>query len=85
MLNFQLEKNLHDEVMNALHWNFAIPRHRVTANVAHGVVTLQGMVEWPYQRPCAEAIVRRVSGVIDVRNEISVQTARGSTQAALAA
>ena len=80
MLNPHLELTVHDEVMNALHWTFAIPRHRVSANVAQGVVTLEGLVEWPYQKSCAEATVRRVSGVIDVRNQITVRVAQGSRQ-----
>ena len=60
------------EVANALHWDFAIPRHRVTAEVDHGLVTLRGVVERPYQKSCAEATVRRVPSVIGVRNEIAV-------------
>lgn len=64
--------DVHAEVANALHWDLAIPRHRVTAKVDDGVVTLRGIVERPYQRTHAEAIVRRVSGVIRVRNEIAV-------------
>jgi len=61
------------EVANALHWDFAIPRHRVTAEVRNGMVTLHGMVERAYQKSCAEATVRRVPGVITVRNEIAVR------------
>ena len=68
--------DLDAEVGNALHWNFAIPRHRVTAEVKRGVVTLKGLVDWAYQKSCAEATVWRVSGVTDVRNEISVAAAR---------
>jgi len=60
------------EVANALHWDFAIPRHRVTAEVDHGLVTLRGVVERTYQKSCAEATVRRVPSVIGVRNEIAV-------------
>ena len=63
------------EVANALHWDLAIPRYRVTAEVDDGVVTLHGVVERAYQRSCAEAIVRRVSGVTGVKNEISVRAA----------
>ncbi len=33
------------EVANALYWNLAIPRHRVTAEVNGGLVTLRGVVE----------------------------------------
>jgi osmotically-inducible protein OsmY len=62
------------EVANALHWDLAIPRHRVTAEVDAGVVTLHGIVERPYQRSQAEAIARRVSGVTGVKNEIAVRT-----------
>ena len=60
------------EVANALHWDFAIPRHRVTAEVDHGFVTLRGVVERTYQKSCAEATVRRVPSVIGVRNEIAI-------------
>ena len=61
------------EVANALYWDIAIPRHRVTANVEGGWVTLQGVVEWAYQRSLAEVDVRRVSGVTGVKNEIAVR------------
>ena len=61
------------EVANALHWDVAIPRHRVTAEVDGGRVTLQGAVEWAYQRSLAEADVRRVPGVTGVENEIAVR------------
>src|SRR5208283_807482 len=61
------------EVANALHWDIAIPRHRVTANVDGGWVTLQGVVEWAYQRSLAEADVRRVPGVTGIKNEIAVR------------
>jgi osmotically-inducible protein OsmY len=60
------------EVANALHWDLAIPRHRVTAEVDAGVVTLRGIVERAYQRSYAEAIARRVSGVTGVNNMIAV-------------
>jgi osmotically-inducible protein OsmY len=66
------------EVANALHWDLAIPRYRVTAQVESGVVTLLGVVERPYLRSYAESIVRRVSGVTSVRNKIAVRTAEES-------
>lgn len=60
------------EVANALHWDAAIPRYRVTADVVDGMVTLRGSVTLPYQRSSAEATVRRVPGVTGVRNEIAL-------------
>ena len=70
------------EVANALYWDFAIPRYRLAVEVDHGLVTLRGTVEWPYQRSCAEATARRAPGVIGVRNEISVLAGREFCDAA---
>ena len=61
------------EVANALHWDLAIPRYRITAEVESGVVTLHGVVDRAYLRSHAESIVRRVSGVTGVRNKIAVR------------
>lgn len=62
------------EVANALHWSLAIPRHKVMAEANGGVVTLRGVVDWAYQKSCAEAIARRVPGVVDVRNNIVIRS-----------
>lgn len=72
------------EVANALHWDLAIPRHRVTAKVDGGVVTLDGTVDRPYQRSYAEAIVRRVAGVTGVKNLIVVHGAEERPEPRLA-
>ena len=77
--------DLRAEVANALYWDLAIPRYRVTAEVDHGLVTLQGVVERAYQRSCAEAIVHRVPGVIGVRNEIAVRAVQEFNQATVSA
>ncbi len=67
--------DVRSEVTNALFWDLAIPRYRVTVEEDRGLVTLQGKVERGYQRGCAEADARRVPGVIGVRNEIAVSAA----------
>lgn len=66
--------DLRTEVANALHWNLAVPRDRVTAKVDHGLVILQGEVERAQQRSCAEDTARRVPGVVAVRNDIAVRS-----------
>lgn len=57
-------------VMNALHWDLAVPRHRVAVSVEDGWVTMSGSVDLPYQRQCAEFDVRNVPGVVGVTNQI---------------
>ncbi len=64
--------DLRAEVANALYWNLAIPRNRVTVQVDGGLVILQGSVDRAYQRSFAEAIARRATGVMSVMNNIAV-------------
>ncbi|MGO9418003.1 BON domain-containing protein [Roseiarcus sp.] len=59
-------------VLNALHWDLAVPRNRVAVLVENGWVTMSGDVDLPYQRQCAESDVRRVPGVVGVINHIRV-------------
>ena len=68
------------EVANALYWNLAVPRYRVTAEVDGGVVTLHGVVERAYERSSAEATVRWVPGVMSVKNEIAIRAAQEVSQ-----
>ena len=45
-------------VMNALHWDLAVPRDRLQVKVESGWVTLSGHVEREYSKTCAEADAR---------------------------
>ena len=42
--------------------------------VENGWVTLQGAVEWDYQRRSAEKAVRSLLGVVGISNEITLRT-----------
>jgi osmotically-inducible protein OsmY len=57
-------------VLNALHWDLAVPRDRLNVNVENGWVTVSGTVDLPYQKTCAESDVRNVPGVVGVTNLI---------------
>ena len=57
-------------VLNALHWDLAVPRHRLNINVENGWVTVSGLVDLPYQRSCAESDAKSVPGVVGVTNRI---------------
>ena len=62
--------SMRTEVLNALHWDLAVPRNRLKVDVEDGHVTLSGVVDLPYQRTCAEFDVRNVPGVVKVVNDI---------------
>ncbi|HKI14936.1 MAG TPA: BON domain-containing protein [Roseiarcus sp.] len=64
-------------VLNALYWDLAVPRHRLSVDVENGWVTVSGMVDRPYQRTCAESDARSVPGVLGVTNQIRLAQAQG--------
>jgi len=64
------------EVLNALHWDLAVPPHRVRVEVENGWVTMSGIVDRPYQRECAESDARRVPDVVGVNNQIRLAPAK---------
>jgi osmotically-inducible protein OsmY len=62
-------------VANALAWNASVPPDRVKAQVSQGWVTLEGTVEWQFQKEAAERAVRPLRGVRGVTNNIIVKPA----------
>lgn len=56
-------------------WNTLVPHDKIKIWVDNGRVTLEGKVDWHYQRTAAEAAVRVLTGVTDVNNHISVTPA----------
>lgn len=58
----------------ALKWNTVVPLEAIRLTVDHGWVTLQGSVEWDYQRRNAEKAIRPLMGVVGINNEITLRT-----------
>jgi osmotically-inducible protein OsmY len=58
--------------LNALKWSTAVPDESLSLSVSKGWVTLEGSVEWNYQREAAEKAVEQLVGVKGVTNRISV-------------
>lgn len=57
----------------ALKWNTMVPNERVTVTVTGGWLTLNGTLDWQYQKDAAARTVRDLMGVKGVTNNISVQ------------
>ncbi|MEO7046414.1 MAG: BON domain-containing protein [Ferruginibacter sp.] len=58
------------EVMNAWKWNWEIPHNKVKVTVENGWVTLEGEVEWNYEKEAAKKSVEKLIGVKGVSNHI---------------
>ncbi len=57
---------------NALEWDALVPG-KIEVVVSQGIVTLEGKVDWQYQRAAAEQAVRKLAGVKGVANQISLE------------
>ena len=62
------------EVINALKWNWQVPNDKVKVKVEKGWVTLQGKLEWNYQKDAAKAAVGNLLGVTGVSNNITIKS-----------
>lgn len=61
-------------VANALLWNSEVPRDRVKAKVDEGWVTLEGTVDWQFERSAAERAVRYLTGIRGVNNLVAIRS-----------
>jgi osmotically-inducible protein OsmY len=71
------KKTADDEIaaraLKVLRWSAVAPADCVVVKVQDGFVTLNGQVDWNYQRAAAEVEVRRLSGVLGVVNNITLK------------
>jgi len=59
--------------LDILNWDSLVPADAIQVTVRGGLITLSGEVEWQYQRSTAEDDMRKLSGVLDVVNNIIIK------------
>jgi osmotically-inducible protein OsmY len=59
--------------IDALKWNIAVPSDRIKVKVDKGWVTLEGDVDYYFQKEAAERAVRYLTGVKGVSNLVTVR------------
>jgi len=67
------------QVVTALLWDVNVPDTKITARVADGWVTLEGTVEFAFQKQEAYYAVRNLTGVRGVTNLIALAPAPASS------
>jgi osmotically-inducible protein OsmY len=70
--SLRTDEDIARAALNALRWHVLVPDPGVKVTVENGWVTLEGQVEWEYQRRSAEQAVRYLLGVKGVINKITV-------------
>lgn len=66
--------DLANEVLSGMKWNWSVPNDKVKVKVENGWVTLDGAVEWNYQRDAAKNCAADLIGVKGVINNIKVNS-----------
>ena len=67
------DEDVAEAIVAALKSSVSIPEDRVKVTVSKGWVTLEGQVDWQYQKEAAENVVRNITGVKGVTNLIDVK------------
>ncbi|MCO5948626.1 BON domain-containing protein [Mucilaginibacter flavidus] len=62
------------EVLKAWKWNWEVPEDKIKVKVENGWVTLEGELEWNYQREAAKKAIKNLSGVMGVINNIKIKS-----------
>ena len=58
---------------NALTWDIAVPSNQIKVSVEKGFLTLEGEVDWQFQKSAAGRAVSHLTGVTGVSNYITVK------------
>jgi osmotically-inducible protein OsmY len=61
------------EVVESFKWDWAIPSDKIKVKVEKGWVTLEGEVNWNYQREAAKKALNGVAGARGVTNSIQIK------------
>ena len=63
-----------DAAEHAITWNTMVPADRVQVTVQHGWVTLNGELDWDFQRRSVERMIRPLMGVTGITDNIQIKS-----------
>lgn len=67
------DEDIAQAAVDTLRWSVLVPQDRIKVKVSKGWITLEGNVDWQYQKSAAEKAVRKLYGVLGVSNLIEVK------------
>lgn len=72
LLGKKTDADIAEAVISALKWHTSIPDEKIKVKVENGWVTLDGQLEWEYQRIAAKNAVNNLTSVAGVTNNIKI-------------
>jgi osmotically-inducible protein OsmY len=67
------DQDIAEAALNAMKWDVEVPHDKIKVVVRNGWVTLEGKVDWQYQKDAAERCVRYLLGVTALTNQIAIK------------
>lgn len=67
------DNEITDELLKAAKWDWQIPQGKINAKVEDGWVTLDGEVDWNYQKEAVNDLVKKHIDVKGVTNNITIK------------
>jgi osmotically-inducible protein OsmY len=71
--NTRTDPEIARDAVEELKIHISIPADNIKVTVRNGWLTLEGSVEWQYQKALAESAVKKLRGVVGVTNNIEVK------------
>ena len=68
------DNEIADEIVSALKWSWRVPNDKVKVKVENGWITLEGELEYNYQKDAAKDVVKNLLGVTGVSNNITIKS-----------
>jgi osmotically-inducible protein OsmY len=59
-------------ILGLLKWNSPVPLEEIIVTVKNGYVSLNGLVQWLYQKSILVLMIRNIEGVRGITNNIGV-------------
>jgi len=72
-VNRKSDTEIAEACVNALRWDSSVPDDKIKVKVENGTVSMEGTVEWGYQRLAAKNAIVKLTGVKGVNNMIVVK------------
>lgn len=72
-VNRKSDTEIAEACVNALRWDSSVPDDKLKVKVENATVTIEGTVEWGYQRLAAKNAIVKLTGVKGVNNMIVVK------------
>lgn len=73
LLSERTDPEIARDVVNELESHVSIPSDKIKATVKNGWVTLEGTVDWQFEKNLAESAVKKLKGVVGITNNIEVK------------